>query len=125
MFIALVSIYIINCYGYDATIALKWSSDALFGLLLVRLEIKQMYGHPSVIKLIARVKEHLKHGQHGLDSFSLGPKSVNVFGHGALQIHPSYINKAVHSSPASLNYIESAIKQKIRYISRYRHGMMQ
>ncbi len=74
-----------------------------------------MYGHPSVIKLIARVKEHLKHGQHGLGSFRLGPKSVNVFGHGALQIQLSYIKLSI-PAPASLNYIESAIKQKIRYI---------
>ncbi len=81
--------HIINCCGCYAAIALKSSSDTLFGLLLVCLEIKQMYGHPSVIKLIARVEEHLKRGQHGLGSFSLGPKSVNVFGHGALQIRLS------------------------------------
>ncbi len=87
--------YIINCYSCDAALALKWSSEVLFGLLLVRLEIKQMYGYPSVIKLIARVKEHLKHGQHGLGSFRLGPKSVNVFGHGALQIQLSYIKLSI------------------------------
>lgn len=40
-------------------IPLKSIFPTHFGLLLVCLEVKQMYGHPSVINIIAQVKEHL------------------------------------------------------------------